>query len=61
VIERQLAHQERNNVPASYNHALIHGRTQGNDAAWADMIDDTLKETSNNQISFVRALTFQPA
>jgi hypothetical protein len=28
---------------------------------WADMVDDMRKETSSNQISFVRALTFQPA
>ncbi len=60
VIERQLAHHERNNVRASYNHATYMDERRVMMQVWADMIDDIRKETSSNQISFVRSLTFQP-
>jgi hypothetical protein len=61
VIERQLAHQERDNVRASYNHATYMEERKVMMQVWADMVDDMRKETSSNQISFARALTFQPA
>jgi integrase len=61
VIERQLAHQERNGVRASYNHATYMEERRVMMQVWADMVDDIRKETSSNQISFLRALTFQPA
>lgn len=61
VIERQLAHHERNNVRASYNHATYMDERRVMMQVWADIIDDIRSETSSNQISFVRSLTFQPA
>lgn len=56
VIERQLAHQERNGVRASYNHATYMEERRVMMQVWADTVDDMRKETSSNQISFVRAL-----
>lgn len=38
VVERQLAHAERNKVRAAYNRA-VHGRAPKDDAAWADYLD----------------------
>jgi hypothetical protein len=61
AIERQLAHQERDNVRASYNHATYMEERKIMMQVWADIVDDVRKVTSSNQISFVRALTFQPA
>ena len=61
VIERQLAHQERNGVRASYNHATYMDERRVMMQVWADTVDDMRKETSSNQITFMRALTFQPA
>jgi integrase len=54
VIERQLAHQERNQIRASYNHAQYMDERR-------DMVDDLGKETPNSSLQFVKALTFQPA
>lgn len=61
VIERQLAHQERNQVRASYNHAQYMDERRIMMQVWADMIDDLGKDTPNQALNFVKALTFQPA
>ncbi len=61
VIERQLAHQERNSVRASYNQATYMEERRVMMQVWADMIDEVRGETASNQISFIRSLTFQPA
>jgi integrase len=61
VIERQLAHQERNSVRASYNHAQYLDERRIMMQVWADMIDEIASETSNSGLAFVKALTFQPA
>lgn len=60
VIERQLAHQERNNARASYNDATYMDERRVTMQVGADMVDEMCRETSSNQISFVRSLTFQP-
>ena len=39
VIERQLAHQERNGVRASYNHATYLNERRQMMQEWADMLD----------------------
>jgi hypothetical protein len=39
VIERQLAHQNRNQVRASYNHATYMAERQAMMQAWADLVD----------------------
>jgi integrase len=39
VIERQLAHQERNGVRASYNHATYLAERRKMMQEWADMLD----------------------
>lgn len=61
VIERQLAHQERNQVRASYNHAQYMDERRIMMQVWADMVEDIGKETPNTSLQFVKALTFQPA
>ena len=61
VIERQLAHQERNNVRAAYNHAQYMDERRVMMQCWADMVDDIGKDTPNTALNFVKALTFQPA
>jgi integrase len=61
VIERQLAHQDRNKVRASYNHAQYMDERRVMMQVWADMIDDIGKETPNSALQFVKTLTFQPA
>ncbi len=52
----QLAHQERNNVRASYNHAdyLLERKTMMQ--VWADMIDKIVTPKTST-LPFVRALT----
>ena len=46
IIERQLAHQERNKVKAAYNHAehLPERRKLMQD--WADYLDTLMKDTN---------------
>ncbi len=44
VIERQLAHRERNKVRASYNHAQYLGERRAMMQAWANLIDEMAKE-----------------
>jgi integrase len=61
VIERQLAHQERNKVRASYNHAQYLEERRVMMQVWADMVDEISKDTPNTALHFVKALTFQPA
>ena len=61
VIERQLAHQERNQVRASYNHAQYMDERRVMMQVWADMVDEIGKDTPNTSLHFVKALTFQPA
>lgn len=46
LIEMQLAHQERNQVSASYNHATYLGERRKMMQAWADHLDRLLE--SNN-------------
>lgn len=60
VIERQLAHQERNNVRAAYNHAQYMDERRIMMQMWADMVDEIGKETPNTSLQFIKALTFQP-
>lgn len=47
VIERQLAHAERNKVRASYNQAEYMPERKTMMQAWADMIDEIAKGNSN--------------
>lgn len=47
VIERQLAHGERNKVRASYNQAEYFPERKAMMQAWADMMDEIAKENSN--------------
>jgi hypothetical protein len=61
VIERQLAHQDRNKVRASYNHAQYMDERRVMMQVWADMVDEIAGETTNSSLAFVKALTFQPA
>jgi integrase len=61
VIERQLAHQDRNKVRASYNHAQYIDERRVMMQVWADMVDEIADETSNTSLAFVKALAFQPA
>ncbi|MDE2112584.1 MAG: tyrosine-type recombinase/integrase [Alphaproteobacteria bacterium] len=61
VIERQLAHQERNQVRASYNHAQYMDERRIMMQVWADMIDEIGKNTPNTSLQFIKELTFQPA
>ena len=44
VIERQLAHKERNKVRASYNQAEYLEERRAMMQQWADMVDDMAKE-----------------
>jgi integrase len=46
VIERQLAHRERNKVRASYNQAEYLGERRAMMQAWANLIDEMAKEES---------------
>lgn len=46
VIERQLAHRERNQVRASYNQAEYLGERRAMMQAWANLIDEMAKEGS---------------
>ena len=47
VIERQLAHAERNKVRASYNQAEYLSERTVMMQQWADMIDEIAKANSN--------------
>jgi integrase len=42
IIERQMDHQERNQVRASYNRATYLKERRSMMQAWADMVDDML-------------------
>jgi integrase len=46
VIERQLAHRERNKVRASYNHAEYLSERRAMMQVWANLIDEMAKEES---------------
>jgi integrase len=61
VIERQLAHQERDKVRASYNHAQYLDERRIMMQVWADMVDEIGKDIPNSALHFVQALTFQAA
>jgi integrase len=61
VIERQLAHQERNKVRASYNHAEYMDERRIMMQIWADMVEEIGKDVPNSALHFVQALTFQAA
>jgi integrase len=61
VIEKQLAHQERNKVRASYNRATYMDERRVMMQVWADMVDEISGETENNTLAFVKSLTFQSA
>jgi integrase len=61
VIERQLAHRERDKVRASYNHAQYLDERRVMMQVWADMIDEIGKDIPNSALHFVQALTFQAA
>jgi len=50
VIERQLAHAERNKVRAAYNRASYMGERRKMMQAWADYLD-TLRAPPNNVVS----------
>jgi len=52
VIERQLAHKERNNVRASYNQAEYLKERRAMMQQWADMVDDMAKE--KNKLTPIR-------
>ena len=47
VIERQLAHCERNKVRASYNHAEYLPERRKMMQYWADYLDALMKDNSN--------------
>lgn len=47
VIERQLAHQERNSVRRSYNHAIYLPERRKLMQDWADLLDGYEPETTN--------------
>jgi len=47
VIERQLAHSERNSIKAAYNHAQHLPERQRMMQAWADYLDSLKKPLSN--------------
>jgi hypothetical protein len=49
VIERQLAHSERNKVRASYNQAEYLADRRAMMQAWADLIDE-MAETDSKVI-----------
>jgi integrase len=59
VIERQLAHHERNHVRASYNHANYMAERTVMMQVWADMIDEIVTPQTGRVLPFVRALTHQ--
>jgi len=61
VIERQLPHQDRNQVRASYNHAQYMDERRVMMEVWANMVDEIAGKSSNTSLAFVKALTFQPA
>lgn len=47
VIERQLAHQERNSVRRSYNHAIYLAERKAMMQDWADLLDGRESEATN--------------
>lgn len=47
VIERQLAHKERNSVRASYNRAEYMAERRAMMQAWADLLDEMERQDSN--------------
>lgn len=49
VIERQLAHAERNKVRAAYNHAEFLPERRTMLQQWADKIDELNQDTKNNR------------
>ncbi len=49
VIERQLAHKERNRTRASYNQAEYLNERRSLMKLWADMIDDIMKNSKSGQ------------
>jgi integrase len=61
VIEKQLAHQDRNKIRAIYNRAAYMDERKVMMQVWADMIDGIADDSANTQLAFVKALTYQPA
>jgi len=59
VIERQLAHQDRNKVRASYNHASYLDERKVMMQIWADMIDE-MQDPKGQVLAFIRALSHNP-
>jgi len=54
VIERQLAHAERNKVRASYNQAEYMEERRAMMQQWADMLD-TWKKGGDNVMTIMKA------
>ena len=50
VIERQLAHAERDKVKAAYNHAEYMPERREMMQAWADWIDELAKKAAENDL-----------
>jgi hypothetical protein len=59
VIERQLAHQDRNKVRASYNHASYLDERKVMMQIWADMIEE-MQDPKGQVLAFIRALSHNP-
>jgi len=58
VIERQLAHQDRNKVRASYNHASYLDERKIMMQVWADMVDE-MQNPKTTALAFTRELSRQ--
>ena len=50
MIERQLAHAERDKVKAAYNHAEYMPERREMMQAWADWIDELAKKAAENDL-----------
>ena len=59
VIERQLAHQDRNKVRASYNHASYLDERKVMMQIWANMVDE-MQNPKTTTLAFMRTLSRQP-
>jgi integrase len=59
VIERQLAHQDRNKVRASYNHASYLDERKIMMQVWADMVDE-MQNPKTKVLAFMGTLSHKP-
>ncbi len=59
VIARQLAHQERDPVRRSYNHATYMDERRVMMQVWADMVDE-IRNPETKVLHFIRALSHKP-